>query len=94
MMKISDEGLLIPNDYYRTQFINSFRGGVEGDNTMTIIVKDDTDLVVYANAAKLVWESVGDYPSSFRGIVRTKHGNAFATFEYVGALSESVSAAG
>ena len=91
MMKMSDEGLSIPNDYYRTQFIDSFRGGIEGDHTMTFIVKDDTDLVVYANAAKLVWESVGDYPASFRGIVRTKNGNAFATFEYIGALPDALS---
>ncbi|WP_231426133.1 hypothetical protein [Pedobacter sp. Leaf250] len=94
MMNISDEGLSIPNDYYRTQFVDSFRGGVDGDNTMTFIVKDDTELVAYANAAKLVWESVGDYPSSFKGIVRTKTGNSFATFEYVGALNESVTAVG
>lgn len=74
------------NDYYRSQFIESERSKLKGDHTMTFIVKEDTDLLQFAEAAKVVWESVGDYPSSFTGIVRTPKGNAFATFQYEGAL--------
>lgn len=75
------------SDYYRSNFIGSQRSNLIGDHTMTFIVKDDTDLLLFANAAKLVWESVGDYPSDFTGIVRTSTGNAFATFKYEGALN-------
>jgi hypothetical protein len=74
------------SDYYRSQFIASERSKLTGDHTMTFIVKDDTDLLQFAAAAKVIWESVGDYPSSFTGIVRTSTGNAFATFQYEGAL--------
>lgn len=74
------------SDYYRSQFIASERSKLTGDHTMTFIVKDDTDLLQFAAAAKVVWESVGDYPSSFTGVVRTPNGNAFATFQYDGAL--------
>ncbi|MGN7986281.1 hypothetical protein ACTJKC_03015 [Pedobacter sp. 22226] len=37
---------------------------------MTFIVKEGTDLLKFAKAAKAVWESLGDYPSSFTGFVR------------------------
>jgi len=76
-------------DYYRNQFIDASRSKVDGDNTMTFIVKDNTDLLAFADAAKMVWESVGDYPASFTGIVRTGTGNAFATFAYQGALEKA-----
>lgn len=75
------------SDYYRSQFIESQRSNLTGDHSMTFIVKDNTDLLAFAHAAKAVWESVGDYPSNFTGIVRTSTGNAFATFQYKGALS-------
>jgi len=78
------------SDYYRSQFIGSQRSKKIGDHTMTFIVKDDTDLLAFADAAKTVWESVGDYPDSFTGVVRTAKGNAFATFQYVGAISLAV----
>ncbi|WP_316831714.1 hypothetical protein [Pedobacter aquatilis] len=77
----------IPPNYYRSQFIDSFRSPVHGDNTMVFLVQDDTDLLLYAKAAKHTWESVGDYPDSFTGIVKTVNGNAFASFIYVGALA-------
>ncbi|MGM9478112.1 hypothetical protein ACS5PU_16925 [Pedobacter sp. GSP4] len=59
---------------------------------MTFIVKEDTDLLQFADAAKVVWESVGDYPTSFTGVVRKEQGNAFTTFQYVGALGLSTAA--
>lgn len=92
-MNYSKEIEAIPQNYYQTQFIDSYRGGVEGDNTMTFLVKDDTDLVTYALAAKQAWESVGDYPSSFKGIIRKVNGNCFATFDYLGALEASLNQA-
>ncbi|KIA96552.1 hypothetical protein OC25_02060 [Pedobacter kyungheensis] len=87
--KLTDE-LQCENDYYRSQFIGSQRSKEMGDNSMTFIVKEDTDLLQFADAAKAVWESVGDYPTSFTGVVRTEKGNAFATFQYVGALGFAV----
>ncbi|WP_316829267.1 hypothetical protein [Pedobacter aquatilis] len=77
----------IPADYYRTQFIDSFRSSIYGDNSMIFLVHDNTDLLLYAKAAKDTWESVGDYPNSFTGIVKTVSGNAFASFVYLGALA-------
>lgn len=76
-------------EYYRNQFIDSSRSKLDGDNTMTFIVKEDTELLTFADAAKAIWESVGDYPTSFTGIVRTPTGNAFATFNYTGALENA-----
>jgi len=77
------------NDYYRAQFVDSHRSHLDGDHSMTFIVKEGTDLLEFAKAAKAVWESLGDYPSSFTGFVRIPGGNAFATFKYEGALSVS-----
>lgn len=74
------------NEYYRTQYLDSSRSEKEGDYTMSFTVKEGTDLLEFAKAAKAVWESVGDYPHSFTGFVRLEKGNAFATFNYLGAL--------
>ncbi|RZK14854.1 MAG: hypothetical protein EOO86_17850 [Pedobacter sp.] len=85
-MNYNKELATIPSNYYQTQFIDSYRGGIDGENTMTFLVKDDTDLVTYSIAAKEAWESIGDYPTSFKGIIRKVNGNCFATFDYLGAL--------
>lgn len=85
-MGISEKELLQLNEYYRNQFLQSSRSDKAGDNTMTFIVKQDTDLMLFARAAKMVWESVGDYPLSFRGLIKKQTGNTFATFLYLGAL--------
>ncbi|GAA4203071.1 hypothetical protein GCM10022289_18760 [Pedobacter jeongneungensis] len=77
------------NDYYRAQFLDSHRSHLKGDHSMTFIVKEGTDLLKFAKAAKAVWESLGDYPSSFTGFIRIPGGNAFATFKYEGALAFS-----
>ncbi|WP_316757489.1 hypothetical protein [Pedobacter aquatilis] len=74
-------------DYYRDQFIDSHRSKVEGDNTMIFLVREDTDLLLYAKAAKQTWESAGDYPDSFTGIVKTENENGFASFTYIGAIA-------
>ena len=75
------------NNYYRAQFVDSSRSHLDGDHSMTFIVKEGTDLLEFARSAKAVWESFGDYPSSFTGYVRTEKGNAFATFQYEGAIT-------
>lgn len=74
------------NEYYRAQYLDSSRSDKEGDYTLNFTVKEGTDLLEFAKAAKAVWEEAGDYPHSFIGFVRMEHGNAFATFNYLGAL--------
>ncbi|RZK66008.1 MAG: hypothetical protein EOO95_06960 [Pedobacter sp.] len=85
-MNDNTENKQILIEYYRSQFIESFRSKELGDNTMIFIVREDTDLLLYSKAAKQTWESAGDYPDSFTGIVKTETGESFASFSYIGAI--------
>lgn len=71
------------NHYYRHHFLESIPACNEGDRDMTFIVRDGTDLLLFAQSAARFWKSAGNCPYAFKGTVRTRNGNCFATFDYL-----------
>ncbi len=73
------------NLYYKNHFLESIPTGDNHDQKITFIVQDGTDLLLFAQSAALFWTSASKYPHSFKGTVRTRKGNCFATFDYLAA---------
>jgi len=62
------------NHYYRHHFLESIPARNEGDRDMTFIVRDGTDLLLFAQSAARFWKSAGNCPYAFKGTVRTRKG--------------------
>lgn len=69
--------------YYQHHFLENIPARNEDDQNMTFIVRDGTDLLLFAQSAARFWKSAGNCPYSFKGTVRTRKGNCFATFDYL-----------
>lgn len=51
------------NHYYRHHFLESIPACNEGDRDMTFIVRDGTDLLLFAQSAARFWKSAGNCPT-------------------------------
>lgn len=78
-----NQELVQSTQYYQNHFLESIPASDQNDQQMTFIVEDKTDLLVFAQSAEIFWRSTSNYPYCFKGTVRTRKGNCFATFNYV-----------
>ncbi|WP_412468573.1 hypothetical protein [Pedobacter sp. KLB.chiD] len=69
--------------YYQNHFLESIPTWNKNDQHITFIVQDGTDLLLFAKSAALFWKFSSKYPHCFKGTVRTRKGNCFATFNYL-----------
>ncbi|MEH3112385.1 hypothetical protein [Pedobacter terrae] len=79
----SNQELAQSNQYYQNHFLESIPTSDKDEHNITFIVHDGTDLLLFAQAAKKFWKSTSNYPYCFKGTVRTRKGNCFATFNYL-----------
>lgn len=78
-----NEKLEQSTQYYQNHFLESLPASDQNDQQMTFIVEDKTDLLLFAQSAEVFWRLTSNYPYCFKGTVRTRKGNCFATFNYV-----------
>jgi len=75
-------------EYYKENVISADFENEDEVQFLQIVVKDDADIEKCAEGCQYTWESTGEYPNDFKGLLRSQDGSKTATFDYVGTSSE------